>query len=47
MKRKKNIEISERTANRLLLKLEENNLAISNLIKISRGRPKKLYQLLF
>ena len=41
------LDISERTANRLLLKLEENNLAISNLIKISRGRPKKLYQLLF
>ena len=41
------LAISERTANRLLLKLEENNLAISNLIKISRGRPKKLYQLLF
>lgn len=41
------LDISERTANRLLLKLEENNLAISNLIKISRGRPKKIYQLLF
>ena len=41
------LDISERTANRLLVKLEENNLAISNLIKISRGRPKKLYQLLF
>ena len=41
------LDISERTANRLLLKLEENNLAISNLIKINRGRPKKLYQLLF
>ena len=41
------LNISERTANRLLLKLEENSLAISNLIKISRGRPKKLYQLLF
>jgi len=35
------LNISERTANRLLLKLEENNLAISNLIKINRGRPKK------
>lgn len=41
------LDISERTANRLLVKLEENNLAISNLIKISRGRPKKIYQLLF
>ena len=41
------LDISERTANRLLVKLEKNNLAISNLIKISRGRPKKLYQLLF
>lgn len=41
------LDISERTANRLLVKLEENNLAISNIIKISRGRPKKLYQLLF
>ena len=35
------LNISERTANRLLLKLEENSLAISNLIKINRGRPKK------
>ena len=41
------LDISERTANRLLVKLEENNLAISNIIKISRGRPKKIYQLLF
>ena len=37
------LNISERTANRLLLKLEENSLAISNLIKINRGRPKKIY----
>ena len=35
------LNISERTTNRLLLKLEENSLAISNLIKINRGRPKK------
>lgn len=41
------LNISERTANRLLLKLEENNLAISDLIKINRGRPKKLYQFSF
>lgn len=41
------LSISERTANRLLLKLEENNLAISELIKINRGRPKKLYQFYF
>ena len=41
------LNISERTANRLLLKLEENNLAISELMKINRGRPKKLYQILF
>ena len=39
--------ISERTANRLLLKLEENNLAISDLVKINRGRPKKLYKFSF
>ena len=41
------LNISERTANRLLLKLEENNLAISNLIKINRGRPKKIYTFSF
>lgn len=41
------LDISERTANRLLLKLEENNLAISDLVKINRGRPKKLYKFLF
>ena len=41
------LDISERTANRLLLKLEENNLAISDLVKINRGRPKKLYKFSF
>ena len=41
------LNISERTANRLLLKLEENSLAISNLIKINRGRPKKIYTFSF
>ena len=41
------LNISERTANRLLLKLEENSLAISNLIKIYRGRPKKIYTFSF
>ena len=41
------MDISERTANRLLLKLEENNLAISDLVKINRGRPKKLYKFSF
>ena len=41
------LAISERTANRLLLKLEENNLAISDLVKINRGRPKKLYKFSF
>ncbi len=41
------LNISERTANRLLLKLEENHLAISELIKINRGRPKKIYQFSF
>jgi len=30
-----------------LLKLEENSLAISNLIKINRGRPKKIYTFSF
>ena len=41
------LNISERTANRLLLKLEENHLATSELIKIKRGRPKKIYQFSF
>ena len=41
------LNISERTANRLLSKLEENNLATSELMKINRGRPKKLYQISF
>ena len=41
------LDISERTANRLLLKLEENNLALSNLIKINRGRPRKIYTFSF
>ena len=41
------LDISERTANRLLLKLEENNLAVSDLVKINRGRPKKLYKFSF
>ena len=41
------LNISERTANRLLLKLEENSLATSNLIKINRGRPKKIYTFSF
>lgn len=41
------LNISERTANRLLLKLEENHLATSELIKINRGRPKKIYQFSF
>ena len=41
------LDISERTANRLLLKLEKNNLAISDLVKINRGRPKKLYKFSF
>lgn len=41
------LNVSERTANRLLLKLEENNLALSNLIKINRGRPKKIYTFSF
>ena len=41
------LNISERTANRLLLKLEENSLAISNLININRGRPKKIYTFSF
>ena len=38
------LDISERTANRLLLKLEENNLAVSDLVKINRGRPKIFFR---
>ena len=38
------LNISERTANRLLLKLEENNLAVSDLVKINRGRPKIFFR---
>ena len=41
------LNISERKANRFLLKLEENSLAISNLIKINRGKPKKIYTFSF
>ncbi|MGL5965333.1 MAG: MarR family transcriptional regulator [Fusobacteriaceae bacterium] len=41
------LNISKRTASRILNKLEENGLAISNDSKIPRGRPLKEYSFLF
>ncbi|WP_022819243.1 HTH domain-containing protein [Fusobacterium russii] len=41
------LNISSRTASRILEKLEKNSLAIFSIEKIKRGRPKKIYNLNF
>lgn len=40
------MNISERTANRILNKLYENNIVTVSIEKIQRGRPKKIYELI-
>ena len=41
------LNLSERTASRILVKLEENNLVTSIVFKLNRGRPKKIYKFIF